>query len=134
MKEAIFEVRTIIFSLLFILYSISVVLMIEVGVMSYATTSNMFAFGFTNTTNNNNDNLLSGISSINTTTTISSLPSSFLDNIQTKKLRVGDIDIAYKIFGKGKPLILIPDFSMTMDMWDPNMVNKLSSNHTINNI
>jgi alpha/beta hydrolase fold len=54
----------------------------------------------------------------------------FLDNIETKKVRVGDIDIAYKIFGKGKPLLLIPGFSMTMDMWDPNMLNRLS-NHTI---
>src|SRR5215211_4958014 len=55
----------------------------------------------------------------------------FLDNIETKKVKVGDIDIAYKIFGKGKPLLLIQGFSMTMDMWDPNMLNKLSSNHTI---
>lgn len=55
----------------------------------------------------------------------------FLDNIETKKIRVGDIDIVYKIFGKGKPLLLIPGFSMTMDMWDPNMLGKLSSNHTI---
>jgi pimeloyl-ACP methyl ester carboxylesterase len=54
-----------------------------------------------------------------------------LDNIETKKVRVGDIDIAYKIFGKGKPLLLIPGFSMTMDMWDPNMLNRLSSNHTV---
>jgi len=55
----------------------------------------------------------------------------FLDNIETKKVKVGDIDIAYKIFGKGKPLLLIPGFSMTMDMWDPNMLNRLSSNHTV---
>lgn len=27
---------------------------------------------------------------------------SFLDNLETKKAHVGDIDIAYKIFGKGK--------------------------------
>ena len=66
-----------------------------------------------------------------TTTTITSQSFSFFDNIETKKVRVGDIDIAYKIFGKGKPLILIPGFSMTMDMWDPNMLNRLSSNNTI---
>jgi pimeloyl-ACP methyl ester carboxylesterase len=54
-----------------------------------------------------------------------------LDNIETKKVRVGDIDIAYKTFGKGKPLLLIPGFSMTMDMWDPNMLTRISSNHTI---
>ena len=50
------------------------------------------------------------------TTTITSQSFSFFDNIETKKVRVGDIDIAYKIFGKGKPLILIPGFSMIMDM------------------
>jgi len=52
----------------------------------------------------------------NTSTTTAS-QSFLLDNIETKKVRVGDIDIAYKIFGKGKPLLLIPGFSMTMDMW-----------------
>jgi hypothetical protein len=70
-------------------------------------------------------------SSATTTTTITSQSFSFFDDIETKKVRVGDIDIAYKIFGEGKPLILIPGFSMTMDMWDPNMLNRLSSNHTI---
>jgi pimeloyl-ACP methyl ester carboxylesterase len=43
---------------------------------------------------------------------------------------VGDIDIAYKIFGQGDPLLFIPGFSMTMDMWEP-MLNQLPSNHTI---
>jgi pimeloyl-ACP methyl ester carboxylesterase len=56
---------------------------------------------------------------------------SFLNNIQTQKVRVGDIDIAYKIFGKGEPLLLIPGFAMTMDIWDPVTLYKLSSNHTI---
>jgi pimeloyl-ACP methyl ester carboxylesterase len=68
-------------------------------------------------------------STMNSTATTT--PNALLNNIETKKIRVGDIDIAYKIFGKGKPLLLIPGFSMTMDMWDPNMLNKLSSNHTI---
>ena len=70
------------------------------------------------------------VSSINSS--ITTLLQSFsLDNIETKKVRVGDIDIAYKIFGKGKPLLLIPGFSMTMDMWDPNMLTRLSLNHTV---
>lgn len=53
-----------------------------------------------------------------------------LPGIETKKIRVGDIDIAYQIFGKGDPLLFIPGFSMTMDMWEP-MLNDLSDNHTI---
>jgi hypothetical protein len=53
------------------------------------------------------------------------------ESIPPKRVHVGDIDIAYKIFGKGEPLLLIPGFSATMDVWDPIMLGKLSSNHTI---
>ena len=52
-------------------------------------------------------------------------------NIDTRTVKVGDIDVAYKIFGKGEPLLLIPGFSATMDVWDPIMLAKLYSNHTI---
>ena len=77
-----------------------------------------------------NSLVYAAVSSANSSTNIAS--QSFpLDNIETKKVKVGDIDIAYKVFGKGKPLLLIPGFSMTMDMWDPNVLNRLSSNHTI---
>src|SRR5918995_3280485 len=51
-------------------------------------------------------------------------------NIETKKVKAGDIEIGYKMFGKGDPILFIPGFSMTMDMWEP-MLNKLPSNHTI---
>src|SRR5918996_847409 len=75
-----------------------------------------------------NSPLVYATSTINSTAITTN---AFLDNIETKKVRVGDIDIAYKIFGKGKPLLLIPGFSMTMDMWDPNMLRNLSLNHTV---
>ena len=52
-------------------------------------------------------------------------------NIPTKKVHVGDIDIAYKMFGKGEVLLLIPGSSMTMDEWEPNVLNRLASNHTV---
>ena len=52
-------------------------------------------------------------------------------NIPPKKVHVGDIDIAYKMFGKGEVLVLIPGSSMTMDEWEPNVLNRLSSNHTV---
>ena len=67
----------------------------------------------------------------NSTMTTANASSFSLNNIQTKKVRVGDIDVAYKIFGQGEPLLLIPGFSATMDVWDPVMLYKLSSNHTI---
>jgi pimeloyl-ACP methyl ester carboxylesterase len=76
-----------------------------------------------------NGSLAYANSTVNSTVTTTT--NALLDNIETKKVKVGDIDIAYKVFGKGKPLLLIPGFSMTMDMWDPNMLIKLSSNHTI---
>jgi hypothetical protein len=63
----------------------------------------------------NNMLAYAAVSSTNSSTTITSQSFS-LHNTETKKVRVGDIDIAYKIFGKGKPLILIPGFSMIMDM------------------
>ncbi|HET7148522.1 MAG TPA: alpha/beta hydrolase [Candidatus Nitrosopolaris sp.] len=53
------------------------------------------------------------------------------ENIPPKRVHVGDVDIAYKIFGRGEPLMLIPGFSATMDVWDPIMLGILSSNHTI---
>jgi pimeloyl-ACP methyl ester carboxylesterase len=55
----------------------------------------------------------------------------FVNSISAKKVKVGDIYVSYKMFGKGQPLLLIPGYSMTMDMWDPIVLDKLSSNHTI---
>ena len=40
-----------------------------------------------------------------------------VQNIPTKKVHVGDIDIAYKTFGKGDPIILINGYSVAMDTW-----------------
>jgi hypothetical protein len=76
-----------------------------------------------------NSSLAYANSTINSTATTTT--NALLDNIETKKVKVGDIDIAYKVFGKGKPMLLVPGFSMTMDMWDPNMLSRLSSNHTM---
>jgi hypothetical protein len=39
--------------------------------------------------------------------------------ISLKKVQVGDIDVAYKMFGNGEPLILSNDASDNMDAWDP---------------
>ena len=42
-----------------------------------------------------------------------------VQNISSKKVHVDDIDIAYKTFGKGDPIILINGYSFAMDNWDP---------------
>lgn len=52
-------------------------------------------------------------------------------SIPPKKVHVGDIDIAYKMFGKGKPLLLIAGSGATMDMWDLTVLKQLSPNHTV---
>lgn len=51
--------------------------------------------------------------------------------IETKKVRVGDIDISYQMFGKGYPLILIMGFSGTMDIWDSKVLEELSSHYRV---
>jgi len=52
-------------------------------------------------------------------------------NIPAKKVHVGDIDIAYKMFGKGDPILLFNGASDNMDAWDPSFLRSLSSNHTV---
>ena len=52
-------------------------------------------------------------------------------DIPLKKVHVGDIDIAYKMFGKGDPLILFNGASDGMDAWDPGFLTVISSNQTV---
>ncbi len=54
-----------------------------------------------------------------------------IQDIPLKKVHVGDIDIAYKIFGKGDPIILHNGASDGMDAWDPSFLKGISSNHTV---
>jgi alpha/beta hydrolase family protein len=54
-----------------------------------------------------------------------------MQNIILEKVRVGDIDIAYKVFGKGDPIILFNGASDSMDAWDPSFISSVSSNHTV---
>lgn len=52
------------------------------------------------------------------------------NNMTSQKVKVGDIDIAYKMFGKGDPILMIPGFSMTMEGWG-SILNDLSENRTV---
>jgi pimeloyl-ACP methyl ester carboxylesterase len=54
-----------------------------------------------------------------------------VQNIPAKKGHVGDIDIAYKVFGKGDPILLINGYSFAMDNWDSILLRTLASNHTV---
>jgi pimeloyl-ACP methyl ester carboxylesterase len=75
-----------------------------------------FAYGQTNATQSNFTN---ATSLVNT------------QDIPLKKVHVGDIDIAYKMFGKGDPLILHNGASDNMDAWDPALLTRLASNNTV---
>src|SRR5215831_607794 len=54
-----------------------------------------------------------------------------IQDIPLKKVHVGDIDIAYKMFGKGEPILLISGAGGNMNSWDPSTLRSLSSNHTV---
>jgi pimeloyl-ACP methyl ester carboxylesterase len=54
-----------------------------------------------------------------------------LDNTTSKQVKVGDIDISYKIFGKGDPILLITGYSGSMYSWDPIFLKELSRNNTV---
>ena len=56
---------------------------------------------------------------------------SYIQNIPAKKIHVGDINIAYKVFGKGDPILLISGSGLVMDAWDSSVLRDLSSNHTV---
>jgi pimeloyl-ACP methyl ester carboxylesterase len=52
-------------------------------------------------------------------------------DIPLQKVRVGDIEMAYKMFGEGDPIILHNGASDNMDAWDPVLLSKLAPNNTV---
>ena len=54
-----------------------------------------------------------------------------IQDIPLQKVRVGDIEMAYKMFGKGDPIILHNGANDGMDAWDPAFLSRLASNHTV---
>ena len=80
---------------------------------SIIVTSMPLVYGQTNQTISDNANLLN------------------IQDIPAKKVHVGDIDIGYKILGKGEPILLFNGASDNMDAWDPSFLRSLSSNHTV---
>ncbi|MHB8894090.1 MAG: alpha/beta fold hydrolase [Candidatus Geothermincolia bacterium] len=55
------------------------------------------------------------------------LEQTYYDTQTLKMVKVGDIDVAYKQFGEGDPLIMITGYSTTMDTWDPRFLQALAS-------
>lgn len=54
-----------------------------------------------------------------------------IQDIPSKKVHVGDIDVAYKIFGKGNPILLISGSGNVMDVWPTHFLKALALNHTV---
>ena len=47
-------------------------------------------------------------------------------------VQVGDVNIAYKQFGEGKPILFISGTSQTKDVWEPTLLSELAAtNHTV---
>ena len=64
-------------------------------------------------------------------TNFNTTDSSNIQSIPAKKVQVGDIETAYKMLGKGDPILLYNGASDGMDAWDPSFLTILSSNHTV---
>jgi pimeloyl-ACP methyl ester carboxylesterase len=64
-------------------------------------------------------------------TNFNATDSSNIQSIPAKKVQVEDIEIAYKMLGKGDPILLYNGASDGMDAWDPSFPMSLSSNHTV---
>lgn len=50
---------------------------------------------------------------------------------EVERVQVGDITMAYKVLGQGDPLVLIMGYSCTMDLWDPRLLDLLSSRYQV---
>jgi pimeloyl-ACP methyl ester carboxylesterase len=55
----------------------------------------------------------------------------FYDLQPISHVDVGDINVAYKVFGSGDPLVLITGYSTTMDTWDPQFLQALASQYQV---
>ncbi len=54
-----------------------------------------------------------------------------IQDIPLEKVHVGDIEMAFKMFGNGDPILLIQGVGGSMDDWEPTILRELSSNHTV---
>ncbi|MCD4786043.1 MAG: alpha/beta hydrolase [Candidatus Eremiobacteraeota bacterium] len=55
----------------------------------------------------------------------------FIQGIEVKKTRVNDVEIAYRIFGQGHPLLMIMGFGGNMEVWQPDLLEELSRNFRV---
>jgi len=54
-----------------------------------------------------------------------------INNTEPKKVTVGDIEVTYKILGKGEPILLISGSGNVMDVWPSHLLQELSKDHQV---
>ena len=50
---------------------------------------------------------------------------------ENQMVTVGDIDVAYRVYGEGEPLVLSSGYGETMDDWDPSVVETLAGKYKV---
>src|SRR5919112_6732408 len=101
-----------------------IITFISTLIFSSATISNYGDNGITNVVYGQTDSVQA-----NSTNSTADLVNT--QDIPLEKVRVGDIEMAYKMFGKGDAIILHSGGSDNMDAWPPELLSKLVSNHTV---
>lgn len=83
------------------------------------------------TMDNGFTNVVYGQTESNQTYSINAITNFNLEDIPMEKAQVGDIEMAYKMFGKGDPIILHNGASDGMAAWPPALLSKLASNNKV---
>ena len=98
-------------------YSLFIIVIISTLIVSSSTISNHGYYGITN--------IAYGQTDPDQTNSVN------LRDIPLEKVRVGDIDIAYKQIGQGAPILLISGSGNVMDVWPTHFLQELSKDHKV---
>jgi len=55
----------------------------------------------------------------------------YYNTVLDSSIKVGDIDVSYKVFGDGVPLVMITGYSTTKDTWSPEFLQALASKYKV---
>lgn len=58
-------------------------------------------------------------------------PTSQITRPLVRRVKVGDISMAYRVYGSGYPLLMLAGSSSTQDDWDPNVISELASKYKV---
>ena len=98
-------------------YSLFIIVIISTLIVSSSTISNHGYYGITN--------MAYGQTDPDQTNSVN------LRDIPLEKVRVGDIDIAYKQIGQGAPILLISGSGNVMDVWPTHFLQEISKDHKV---